>query len=64
MLMHDDNYALKFSALSGHYEIVKLLIANGANVQADNNYALQVAAEKGHYGNCQTINCQRSQCSS
>ena len=41
--------ALLLASRNGRTEIVKLLIANGANVQASNNYALEDAAIKGHY---------------
>ena len=37
------------AAENGHMEIVKLLIANGADVQANDNDALRDAAENGHY---------------
>ena len=48
----------------GTIEIVKLLIDNGADVQVDDNVALRLRCKRRAHGDCQTINCQRSRCSS
>lgn len=44
-----DNYALRFSAAKGNLEAVKLLVENGANVNAKSGQAIKWAAEKGRF---------------
>ena len=46
--IHVNNYALRYSALYGHLDIVKYLIDNGANLHDENDCALRFSAEHGH----------------
>jgi len=43
-----NNGAVRVSAANGHMEMVKYLVARGANVRDDNDYALVWAAASGH----------------
>ena len=43
-----DDYALGLSSEYGHIEVVKFLIANGADINADDGYALRLSSENGH----------------
>ncbi len=40
--------ALRFAAKNGHYQVVKLLVEQGADIHANNDEALHLAGENGH----------------
>jgi hypothetical protein len=42
------NDELKWASENGHLEVVRLLIANGADVHAGNDFALELASKNGH----------------
>lgn len=44
----DDDFALRWSARNGHYDVVKLLLCRRANVHAMEDEALRFAAQNGH----------------
>lgn len=43
-----DNYAVRWAAESGYFEVVEYLYEHGADITADDNYAMKWAAENGH----------------
>lgn len=43
-----DDFALRMAAFFGHLDIVKYLVALGANVRAQNEYAMRVAFDHNH----------------
>jgi len=48
MVTAQDNYALKWTSRNGYLEMVKYLVARGADVTAGDNYALRWAFENGY----------------
>ena len=49
MVLILNDYALRYVAENGHFEIVKLLLEHGVDVHANNDYALRVAAKYGYF---------------
>jgi len=42
------DYALRISALNGHFDVVKYFVEHGANIHVLDNYALRYSAYNGH----------------
>ena len=43
-----DDYALRWAAENGHFDVAEYLVEHGADVHARNDYALRLAARNGH----------------
>ena len=48
IITSNKNYSIRFASKNGHYEIVKFLLENNADIHTDDDYPIRIASQKGH----------------